>query len=233
MSVADSGKQLPWRPAKLDLVFSLGIAVSLPFVAGLLLERTGAFLPLVLYYGLAWVFVKWRRGSIGYGNPFPARPPKSFFLNVFVILGCLVCAWIAKIVNPNIQPLGILLTALIWAPLNAATEQILWIYLFEAWDLYPEQMKVAYRAVGLLLFAAFVGLIHTQFWAKFLTTVESGTFFGVLFVILTSVSGFLHIVVWRQSRQMVFTFIPHLMLNLVPLFWTYYSIVPYLFNPVG
>ena len=224
---------MTWRPVKLDLIFSLVIATSLPFVAGFLLARTGAFLPLVLYYGLAWAFVKWRRGSIGYGNPFPAKPPWSFYLNVVVILGCLVCAWIAKIVNPNIQPLGILLTALVWAPLNAATEQILWIYLFEAWDLYPEQMKVAYRLIGLLLFAAFVGLIHAQFWAKFLTTVESGTFFGVLFIILTSVSGFLHIVVWRQSRQMVFTFIPHLMLNMVPLFWTYYSIVPYLFNPVG
>jgi len=29
---------------------------------------------------------------------------------------------------------------------------------------------------------------------------------------------------------MVFTFIPHFILNLLPIFWTYYSILPYLFR---
>lgn len=51
--------------------------------------------------------------------------------------------------------------------------------------------------------------------------------------VLTSLSGFLHLIVWRQSRQMVFTFIPHLILNLVPIFWTNYSIIPYLFRFIG
>ena len=185
---------------------------------------------MVLYYGLAWGMVKWRRGTIGYGNPFSTKPPSTFYLNTGVILGCLICAWLSPIVNPSVQPLGILLTALIWAPVNAATEQILWIYIFESWDLYPKKVNLTYRAIGLLLFTTFVGLIHTSFWVQFLHTVQSGTLFGTLFIILTSISGFLHIVVWRQSRQMVFTFIPHLLLNLVPIFWTNYSIIPYLFR---
>ena len=222
-----------WKPAILDLVLAAGIAISLPFVAGFLYNLTGAFLPMLLYYGLAWGLVKWRRGSTGYRNTFPARPPFTFYLNIGVIAGCLVFAWLSPIVNPSIQPLGMLLTALVWAPLNAATEQLLWIYIFEAWDLYPKKINLVYRVIGLLLFTTFVGLIHTNFWVQFLNTVQPGTLFGILFIILTSLSGFLHIVVWRQSRQMVFTFIPHLLLNLVPIFWTNYTIIPYLFRFTG
>jgi hypothetical protein len=219
-----------WKPSTLDLILATIVAIGLPFVAGFLYSRTGAFFPMALYYGLAWGLVKWRRGAIGYGNRFPNQPPFTFYLNVGIILICLVCAWLSPIVNPSDQPLGIILTALIWAPLNAATEQILWIYIFEAWEDYPQKVNLPYRVIGLLLFATFVGLIHTSFWAQFLYTVQPGTVFGTLFIVLTSLSGFLHIGVWRQSRQMVFTFIPHLILNLVPLFWTNYSIIPYLFR---
>lgn len=221
-----------WEPAKLDLFLAAGIAISLPFMAGFLYSRTGAFLPMLLYYGLAWGLVKWRRGASGYGNTFPAKPPLAFYLNIGVILGCLVCAWMSPIVNPVIRPFGMLLTALIWAPLNAATEQLLWIYIFEAWDLYPKKVGIVCRVIGLLLFSTFVGLIHTMFWVQFLHTVQADTLFGILFVVLTSLSGFLHLIVWRQSRQMVFTFIPHLLLNLVPIIWTHYSIIPYLFRAV-
>jgi len=219
-----------WEPAKLDLVLAAGVAIFLPFVAGFLYSRTGAFLPMLLYYGLAWGLVKWRRGTIGYRNAFPAKPPLIFYLNVGVILCSLLCAWLSPIVNRSIQPLGMLLTALVWAPLNAATEQILWIYIFEAWDLYPKKVDIVYRVIGLLLFSTFVGLIHTSFWVQFLHTVQAGTLFGTLFIVLTSLSGYLHLLVWRQSRQMVFTFIPHLILNLAPIFWTNYSIIPYLFR---
>lgn len=99
--------------------------------------------------------------------------------------------------------------------------------------MYPKKNALAFRTIGLLFFLVFVGLIHTLFWVQFLNTVQAGTLFGTIFVVLTSVSGFLHLVVWRRSRQMVFTFIPHLLLNLVPLIWTGYSMVPYLFSAAG
>jgi hypothetical protein len=185
---------------------------------------------MLVYYGLAWGLVKWRRGAVGYRNAFPARPPLAFFLNIGVIAVGLVCAYLSPLISPTVNRLGMLVTALLWAPLNAATEQILWIYIFEAWDLYPNRLNMAFRLVGLVLFATFVGLIHTGFWVKFLNTVDSGTLLGVLFVILTSLSGFLPIIVWRKSRQMIFTFIPHLLLNLIPIIWTHYSIVPFLFR---
>lgn len=217
-----------WKPAKLDLALSAVLALLFPFVAGLLFTRTGALLPILLYYGIAWGVVKWRRGSIGYRNQFPAKPPVAFYVNVCVILACLTCAWLTPIVTPTVSVSGMLITALIWAPLNGASEQILWIYIFESWDLYPKKTSFINRLIGLLFFTAFVGLIHIKFWVQFLTTVEPGTVIGIVFVMLTSLSGYLHLVVWRKSRQMFFTFIPHLLLNLVPVIWTHYSILPYL-----
>jgi hypothetical protein len=219
-----------WQPKKIDLGIAAITAVLFPIVAGLLYGTTGALLPMVLYYGIAWGLVKWRRGSTGYFNPLPKKVTVFFYLNVGVILFSLVCAYLARNTFPNNEFFGILITALIWAPLNAASEQLLWIYIFEAWDLYPSKSKIGYRLIGLILFSAFVGMIHTMYWAKFLTTVDSQLVFGVIFVILTSVSGFLHLVVWRKSNHMIFTFIPHFLLNLIPIFWTGYSIIPFLFR---
>lgn len=219
-----------WKPGRFDLALAVLLAFGLPPLAGLLYKATGALLPMLLYYGLAWGVVLWRRGSSGYRNPMPARPPLWFWINVGVIVLSLAAARLAPVVTENPHLTGVLLTALLWAPVNAASEQLLWLYLFDSWDLYPEKTHPAFRAVGLLLFAAFVGLIHTLFWAQFLTTVQPETTWGVLFVLLTTLSGFLHIVVWRQSKQMVFTFIPHLLLNLGPLFWTGYSILPHLLH---
>ena len=204
------------------------IALLLPIVAGLLYGLTGALLPMLLYYGLAWGLVKWRRGSTGYFNPFPKRITVFFYINLGVILSSLVCAYLARNHFSASNTMGILITALVWAPLNAATEQLLWIYLFEAWDLYPKKTRPGFRLIGLILFAAFVGLIHTMYWAKFLDTVDPKQLFGLAFILLTSVSGFLHLIVWRKSNHMILTFIPHFLLNLIPIFWTNYTILPHL-----
>jgi hypothetical protein len=150
-----------------------------------------------------------------------------------VIITSLVFAYLARIVVTDINISGVIFTALLWASTNAASEQILWIYIFEAWDLYPsgtneKRKKRLYSIIGLLLFTSFVGLIHVFFWVYFLHVVDSNNIFGSIFVPLTTVSGFLHLVVWRKGNQMVYTFIPHFILNLIPLFWTGYSIIPYL-----
>ena len=217
-----------WQPKKLDLYLAVLIAFLLPLIAGLLYGLTGALLPMLLYYGLAWGVVKWRRKSTGYFNPFPKRITAFFYVNLGVILSSLICAYLARNIFSSGNSTGILITALIWAPLNAATEQLLWIYLFESWDLYPAKPRPAFRLIGLILFAAFVGLIHTMFWAKFLDTVDPKQLFGIAFILLTTVSGFLHLVVWRKSNHMILTFIPHFLLNLIPIFWTNYAILPYL-----
>ncbi len=217
-----------WNPKKLDLFLAVMTAFLFPIVAGFLYKLTGALLPMLLYYGLAWGIVKWRRGSTGYFKPFPKRITTFFYINLGVILISLICAYLARNQFSSSNSIGILITIFIWAPINAATEQLLWIYLFESWDLYPTKPRPAFRFLGLVLFAAFVGLIHTMFWTKFLDTVDPKQLFGVAFILLTTVSGFLHLVVWRKSNHMILTFIPHFLLNLVPIFWTNYAILPFL-----
>ena len=226
----NSGIVAKWQPKKLDLGLAALIALLLPIIAGQLYGLTGALIPMLLYYGLAWIIVKWRRGSTGYLNPLPKKITAFFYLNVGVIFSSLVCAYLARNTFPGNDTTGIVITALVWAPLNAATEQLLWIYLFEVWDLFPSKPRPGFRLIGLILFAAFVGMIHTMYWAKFLTTVDEKQVFGVAFILLTSVSGFLHLIVWRKSNHMVFTFIPHYFLNLIPIFWTSYSVLPFLFQ---
>ncbi len=223
-----------WKPKPIDLVFSAVIAISLPFLSQMLYTNTGALIPMLSYYGIAWMLVKWRRGSSGYFNKSKEKPPISFFINLGVIGVSLIFAYFARIKTENPQLIGVILTGLIWATVNAASEQLLWIYIYESWDLYfsrsleNKTKRVIFQIIGLLLFTVFVGLIHTMFWVNFLHTVDASTIFGVIFVLLTTISGFLHLVVWRQSNQMIFTFIPHFLLNLLPLFWTGFSIIPYL-----
>ena len=225
-----------WKPTLLDLRLSFVIALIFPFIAQFLYLKTGALIPMVLYYGLVWGICIWRRGSTGYFNNQKTMYPKAFLMNVGIILMSLICAYFARIVNVHPNTSGIILTALVWATINAASEQLLWIYIFESWDLYlpwTEENKKknwAYRIIGLILFSAFVGTIHTMYWVNFLHTVDSTMLIGVIFILLTTISGFLHLVVWRKGNEMIYTFIPHFLLNLLPLFWTGYSIIPYLLN---
>jgi hypothetical protein len=232
-----TGSPATWRPAKTDLLVSALMAACFPALAGFLLGRGGALVPMLLYYGAAWALGALRRGGSGYRLEIPPVPPVSFYVNVAVIVATLACAYAAGIRLESPEPAGILLTALVWAPVNASSEQLLWLYIFDSWDLYGAARfgragRLAMRAAGLGLFTLFVGTIHTLYWARFLKTVEPASAFGLMFILGTAVSGYLHIVVWRKSGRMVFTFIPHFLLNLAPLFWTGYSILPYLLAPV-
>jgi hypothetical protein len=222
-----------FTPSKADVILSAVLALFFPLLAGFLLGKTGALIPMILYYGLAWGISKWRRGRSGYIFKNLAPPPLSFYINVLAIILALIVAYMARQEFPGTAISGIVFTALVWAVANASSEQLLWIYIFDSWDLYRREKsnrlsRYLRRVVGLILFSVFVGTIHSMYWGRFLHTVDAGHRLGVLFIIATSVTGYLHIIVWRQSRNMIYTFIPHFMLNLFPLFWTGYSIVPFL-----
>lgn len=222
-----------WKPQTFDLILSVLFAIGFPFLAQILYLTTGALVPMLIYYAIAWGISKWRRGSTGYFTKLKGKPPIAFFVNLGVVIISLVFAYYARVVVVDVNIVGVILTGLIWATINASSEQILWIYIFEAWDLHPSRTKenkknLLYSIIGLILFTSFVGLIHVMFWVNFLHVVDSQTIFGIIFVFLTTVSGFLHLVVWRKSNQMIYTFIPHFILNLIPLFWTGFSIIPYL-----
>jgi hypothetical protein len=252
-----------WKPTKLDLILSAGIAISLPILAHYLFQFTGALIPLLIYYSLAWILPIWRRKGTGYNTKGFRKHQIAFYINTALIIICLVFLYLGKIIPDEISITGAILTALIWAPINASSEQLLWIYIFESWELYPialaskitkgldseiinestsestdnadsnssNKAKIwIFRIIGVIFFSCFVGLIHIMFWANFLHLVDQSSIFGILFIILSTITGFMHIIVWKKSKNMLFTFIPHLLLNAIPIIWTTYSIIPYLIN---
>lgn len=226
----------PWRPSNLDLVLSMALAIGLPLLAGLLYDVTGALIPMLIYYAAAWGIVKWRRGQTGYLNKPRKKLPVPFIVNIILVSIALAFAFIERVPNPAPDVNGVVVSAIIWPIANASTEQLLWIYIFEAWDLrFPwnggkkaSPKNWTCKVIGLLLNSIFIGMIHVLYWAKFLTTVEAKSAFGVAFILLTTVTGYMHLWTWRDSNQMLFTFIPHYLLNLLPFFWTGYSLLPFL-----
>jgi len=222
-----------WKPKPADLVISSVMALCFPVLAGFLYTETGALLPIILYYFAAWSISIFRRGGSGYHFKNLSAPPVWFYINLAVIAATLVVSFFIRVETENPYLIGVLCTGVIWAVANASTEQLLWLYIFDAWDLYKKDTlsrtcRVFMRTTGLVLFSLFIGTIHALFWAKFLHTVNATGILAILFILGTTVSGYLHILVWRKSSQMLYTFIPHFMLNLFPLVWTGYSILPYL-----
>lgn len=222
-----------WIPGKTDLILSAAITLFFPLLAGSLYSSTGALLPMILYYSAAWGISFWRRGRSGYNIKNLPAPPISFYVHVIVIAITLVLSYLARITILEPRLAGVIFTALVWALINASSEQLLWLYIFDSWDLYGigkrgKGASVLMRLAALLFFTIFVGTIHTMFWTRFLHTVNPDLTWGKIFIAGTTVSGYLHILVWRKSDRMIYTFIPHFMLNLFPLFWTGYSIMPYL-----
>lgn len=191
---------------------------------------------MLLYYGAAWGLSFWRRGGSGYTLKKPNAPPFWFYINVSVIIITLIIAYAGRIETKDAALGGILFTGIVWTVANASSEQLLWIYIFDSWDLQGKEKstragRYLKRAAGLILFSFFVGMIHALYWGRFLHTVSAENTLGVIFIAATSLSGYLHIVVWRKSGNMLYTFIPHFLLNLFPLFWTGYSITPFLLRP--
>lgn len=209
-------------------MLSAFISIALPFLEGGSIKQPGT-LPMVINYTLAWGIVKWRREYTGYFHKNAGKPPIVFSINLAVIGAALIFAYRARVAVSSPDTVGIIITALCWATISASSEQLLWIYIFESWDCFTQaNRKTLMRIAGLGFFTLFVGMIHIRFWTLFGEAADPKFTAGIIFVILTSISGYLHLILWRKSSRMIYTFIPHFLLTLVPLFWTGYSILPYL-----
>ena len=92
----------PWHSNKYDLIISTIIALLFPFLASLLYKATGALIPMIVYYGLAWGIVIWRRKSSGYTNKSKKLIPVAFIINVVVVGAALVLAYFAR--NTEVSP---------------------------------------------------------------------------------------------------------------------------------
>lgn len=112
---------IEFKPNNTDLVLALIATFGMPLISGLLYEFTGALIPMLIYYVLFCVIVvMWRKKSLEY------HIPKDWAIKYFLIfVGVQIVTQIFAAILIKISydpPLGILLTVLIWAPINAFME---------------------------------------------------------------------------------------------------------------
>ena len=198
----------------LDLLLATVVAVGLPPLAAWLFDRSGgALVPLILYYGVCCVaLVRWRKGALDYRRP--ARWPWAIFLPSLLLPLASAGINLGALPDTGGAPLGVALTLLLWAPLNAALEQCSWFYVLDAWRnrWAGGARRAAGTALGVALLLALVGLIHALFWARFLPLAEATplTRFAIpLNVVLTVAYGALY----YRSRSMWPVFVVHLLVN--------------------
>jgi hypothetical protein len=218
-----------FRATNVDLVTASVIALGLPFATSWLYTATGgATASLILYYVVCCVIVVlWRKRTLDYQRP--ARWPWALLgLSLLLPLANAALNW-GTLPNAHAPLWGLLVTALVWAPMNAALEQLSWFYVFDAWRnrWTAGNLRWVGLVAGALLLVTLVGLIHILFWAKFLpvaTNAPLGFLTPILNLVLTAAYGALY----YRSRSMWPVFIIHYLVNLQLVLIGGYSIVPYL-----
>ena len=227
-----------YHPNTIDLVIALIAALAMPVIAGYLFDLTGALIPMIIYYGLfAILIVRWRKGSLDYtiqwGNV--RKQFRSYlnplFISLFLLQGVLVItSWFTLIRIDPLNPVGWILTLTIWAPMNAFSEQLIWLYTFDSFaEFYKEGRKrSAMILIGGGLYIALIGLIHALFWGKFL--LESSYVFGFtqVFFIIQFIMPIGYVFLYRGTGSMWPVGIIHLLLNVTGVLFSGYSILPYL-----
>ena len=217
------------RATNLDLALAVLVAFGLPFGASWLFDTTGgATAGLILYYAVCCVgLVLWRRGTLGYRRP--ERWPWALFAGGLLVFAAITAiSWISN--QPvNADPLGVALTALVWAPLNGAMEQLSWFYVFDAWRTRwsTGRLRRLGIAAGTLLLLTLVTLIHVLFWVKFLPGDGGGPLTGVSIALNTGLTALYGLMYYRSGSwwpTMVLHTLVDLQLVLIPM----YSILPYL-----
>ena len=227
-----------FKPTPLDLFLATLAAVGLPIIAGYLFTATGALIPLILYYGVFCVaVVKWRRGSIGYelNRGELHKQFVSYVSSIFVILLILQLVLVGfefltfqQVSDFNI--LGFILTLGIWVPVNAFSEQLIWIYTFDSYaEFFKEGAKRKVMIVfGGLLYLTLISLIHLVFWILFLPEGQSIFPFNVLFVPIQTVIAIGYIFLYRQAKSMWPLGIIHILINITSIALSGYSMLPFL-----
>ena len=221
------GGDVPMR--NLDLLLASVVAVGLPPLAAWLFGVTGgAFASLILYYGIACVLlVLWRKGTLDYRQP-TRWPWASFAAGLALVAIITATNWDAY-PDYGATRIGLLLTALIWAPLNGAMEQLSWQYVLDAWRNrwpagWPRWLGLA---IGIILMVTLVTLIHVLFWSLFLPAKRAGGIVWLTPVLNTLLTG-VYVLLYLQSRSMWPTFVIHTLVDLQLVLLANYSIVPHL-----
>ncbi|MFW9861705.1 MAG: hypothetical protein ACFFET_05390 [Candidatus Thorarchaeota archaeon] len=225
-----------FQPTYVDLVLATFAAIGLPFAAAFLFNATGALIPLILYYGVfCWAIVRWRRGGVGYEiNRGEIRKQfasyvSSLFLVILILQLILVgfeFVTLQRVSDFNL--LGFVITLVIWAPLNAFSEQLIWIYTFDSYaEFFKEGPKRKVMiAVGGLLYIALISLIHVLFWILVLPEGQYVFLVSELFVPIQTVISIGYIFLYRKSKSMWPLGIIHVLINITAIALSGYSILP-------
>ena len=208
------------------------IAFGLPVVCGFLYPLTGALVPLALYYGLCCIgVVKWRRGTLDY------RWPKTWALPIFLpmiamqlIQQIIGFVQVQPVSSPN--PVGVVITLVVWAPLNALMEQLSWIYCFDAFAsrFTEKNQRIVGNIIGLALMLSLVGLIHVLFWAKFTPAYSASSSLFYVFIALQFLTTGLYAMLYRKTHSMIPLALIHIISDIGLVIVPGFSILPYLLH---
>jgi hypothetical protein len=227
-------ERLRFRATNLDLVLALVATFLLPVACYLLLNTTGALLPLLLYYGVFCVgVVLWRKGSLDYARPVTWALPLFLLLLAVQLISQLGGA--LTIVPRNDDLLGVALTLLIWVPMNALAEQLLWVYIFDAFETrWTERRKrLVGGLIGVFLTVVFVGFIHALFWGRFLPSFENVAPWSQIFFASQFVLTIGYLFLYRRTGSMVPIFLIHIIADATLVLGAMYSILPDLWTFSG
>lgn len=227
-----------FEPDRADLAIALFAALGMPLLLRYVYDLTGALLPLFVYYVVfCWGIVRWRRGRLDYrAERLTTRSQlRGLFTRLFFVLLSLqvvlvVASWVTLIRFFPVDTFGWVTTLAIWAPINAFAEQLIWLYVFDAYALCFKsgRGRTAMIGIGTLLYLTLIGLIHAVFWGEFLLGSAyvfpwTETFFLIQFIIPIG-----YVFLYRQTRSMWPIAIIHLLLDFTGVLFSGYSILPYL-----
>ena len=214
----------------LDLVLSVIFAFGVPAIASWLFDVTGGAIGgLLVYYGLACILlVYWRKGTLDYRLP-SSWPWGLFLFSLLLPLANAAINW-GNLPNYSASFTGVLATALIWAPLNGALEQLSWLYVLDAWRnrWRSGPLRWVGLAVGILLLLSLVTLIHLLYWSRFLPLAQPNAWSWAaipLNIILTAA----YVLLYYRARSFLPVFIIHFLVDLQLVLLAHYSIIPDLF----
>ena len=219
-----------FKSTNLDILLAILATAGLPLLCGSLYDRTGAALPLFIYYGIFCIgIVRWRKGTLDY------RWPRKLITPLFIglcIIQILIFYTSSKIIIPVevFSQAGFMATLIIWAPLNAFTEQLLWLYVYDSFAnrFEGKTLKIIFSGLGILFYWGMIALIHIFFWSKFMMAFHTTAPFWQIFMGLQYPLTIGYIVIYRNTRSMYPVALLHLCQDVTGVLAAGYSILPYL-----
>ena len=225
-----------------DLIIATMMVLILPISLRFIEQSVGAAFPLLLYYGCCIFLVYDRKKTFDYRMP--KMDDRRWIYFVFILSLILVMVQLIlvfDIVIPS-NDKGWQWTLCIWCPINSSLEQLLWIYIFDAFywfdidGTFPQyresrHLQWIFRGLGWIMCLAFVGMINVLFWMEFgiefdhNRTAEYAIFLSIKFITI-----FGYVLLFQMTESMLPLLVLHLLTDCVSVISARYSIVPSLWN---